>query len=159
MRHLRAIFQRLATALGRSRLKRDLEDELAFHLAMWKAEHTKAGVAPKQAETAGRRQFGSTAFLKEQAREQWAFPRLETCAQDLRFAIRVLRRSPAFTTAALFILALGMSTTITVFSFLNAVLLRPLPFRDPERLVQVYGTPAIRGEAVDNLDTYRQQSA
>ena len=83
---------------------------------------------------------------------------MEDVARDMRYAIRSLARDRSFLTAALATLALGIGATTAIFSLVNGVVLKPLPFAQPDRLVQMYGTPAVRGEAVGGLDILRSQS-
>src|SRR5689334_4556623 len=78
--------------------------------------------------------------------------------QDLNFVIRTLAQQRTFTATSLFTLALGVGAATAIFSVVSAVVLRPLPFAQPDRLVQLYGTPASRGEAVDHLSDFRNQS-
>jgi putative ABC transport system permease protein len=116
---------RLKALIMRRRLDRDLEDELAFHLAMREAAHC---------ETA-RSGFGNPTSLKETCREMWTFVSLETFWQDLRYGARMLGRTPAFTAAAVLTLALGIGANTAVFSVMNAVLVKSLPYPDLDRLV------------------------
>ena len=84
---------------------------------------------------AGRR-FGNTLLLREEAREAWGWTWLDRLAQDLRYAVRTLRKSPGFTLAAILMLAIGVGVNVTAFGFFNLILLRPLPVRDPATLVR-----------------------
>src|SRR5438876_2358377 len=83
---------------------------------------------------------------------------MQNIIQDLRFALRGWAKAPGFAIAAIATLALGIGANTAIFSVVSGVVLRPLPFARPDRLVQMYGTPALRGEAVDNLGEYRNQS-
>src|SRR5580765_3450530 len=83
---------------------------------------------------------------------------MEDVARDTRYAIRSLTRDKSFLTAALATLALGIGATTAIFSLVHGVVLKPLPFAQPDRLIQMYGTPAVRGEAVGGLDILRSQS-
>src|SRR6266446_674088 len=83
---------------------------------------------------------------------------LEAIGQDLRYAVRSLAKRKGFATTALLTLTLGIGATTAIFSVVSGVVLRPLPFAQPSRLAQLYGTPASRGEAVDNLGALREQS-
>lgn len=138
MRRLGALYRRLLALVRRGQLERDLDDELAFHLAMREAEHIAAGAALDQAEARARRQLGNVTLLKEQARDAWTFPSLESWLQDTRFAGRSLRRSPGFTVVAVLTLALGVGITTAMFTIVDALILRPVPFRAPDQLAFIY---------------------
>ncbi|MCB1018972.1 MAG: ABC transporter permease, partial [Acidobacteria bacterium] len=130
-------FQRL---FGRKALYDDLSDEMRQHLEEKTDALVEQGMSRKDAEAAARRAFGNTTAIEEQSRETWQVPGLETLLLDVRFALRQLRREPSFTVVAIAILALGIGATTAVFSLVNAVLLRPLPFAQPERLVRISNT-------------------
>lgn len=138
MRLLGELYRRLLALFRRRRLDRDLDDELAFHMAMREAEHREAGLPAEEAELRARRQFGNTAVLKEQTRDAWMFPSCESWLQDLRFAGRSLRRSPGFTLVAVLTLGLGVGITTAMFTLVDALILRPVPFRAPDELAFVY---------------------
>jgi predicted permease len=143
---LRPLLARIAGLVGQRALDRDLDDEVQFHLDMMAEEFVRRGLAPDDARRAASRHFGGVAAMKEVYREQRGVPFVETALQDLRYGWRTLVRTPAFTTAALLTLALGIGANAAIFSVVNAVMLRPLPYPEPERLVQFVWRSPSQGE-------------
>jgi putative ABC transport system permease protein len=136
---LTAAWRRVSALILRRRLDRDLDDELAFHLAMREADYRAAGLSEDAARAEARRRFGNVTHLKEQTRDMWIFPSLESFRQDIRYALRTLRKSPAFTAVAVFALAVGIGSNTAIFSLIDAIRVRALPYPEPERLVQLWG--------------------
>jgi predicted permease len=134
---IRILISRCAGFLSRARLDDDLEEELQSHIDFAISENLKQGMPPEQARTAALRSFGGVAQTRERYRTQRGLPFLEVIWHDLKFAIRHLRKSPAFTIAAIMTLALGIGANLTVFLILYGVLLRPLPFPQPQQLVRI----------------------
>jgi macrolide transport system ATP-binding/permease protein len=110
---------------------------MAFHRAQTQKEFEAAGMTPKAARLAARRQFGNDVKLREQSQEQIGF-RFESVAQDLRFALRQLRKNPSFAITAVAILALGIGASVAIFGFVDAALIKPLPYQSPARLAMLF---------------------
>jgi putative ABC transport system permease protein len=132
-------WNRLRTLLRPGRRARDIDDEIAFHLAMRQAEHERDGLAPEIARRTAARQFGNVTALKEQTRDMWMFPSFESLVQDLRYALRTLRRAPGFALVAVLVLAIGIGATTAMFSLVDTMLLRGLPYPQADRLVVLIG--------------------
>jgi putative ABC transport system permease protein len=142
---LKSFLRRLGAVFRRGRLERDLDDELAFHLAMRQEEQARLGKGPNQAALDSRRQFGSVLRVSEQARDAWMVAWIDAIHQDLRHGWRSLRRSPGFLAVAVITLSCGIAVANTTFAIVNAPLVRGVPFERPERLVHL-GFKAPRSE-------------
>jgi macrolide transport system ATP-binding/permease protein len=119
------------------RRKTDLKEEIESHLKMATADRVARGQSPLIARREAMREFGNLPLVAEVTRERWGWLRLERLTQDLRFAVRQLRRTPAFTTTVLLTLALGIGANAAIFTLVNAVLLKDLPVADPKMLLHV----------------------
>lgn len=137
MMWLRELGKRFGGLFGKNDRDADLEDEFAAHLDLLAEENIRRGMSEKEAQYAARREFGSLEQIKELYRERRGLPMLETFLQDLRFGARLLRKNAAFTTIAVLTLALGIGATTSIFSVVNTLLLRPLPFADSNRIVML----------------------
>ncbi len=129
-------WRRVKTRTARERFHDELEEEMAFHREQLARELESDGMAPEEAHYAAMRRFGNAPRLQEQSDEVGRF-RMETVAQDARFAVRQLRKSPGFAVTAIVMLALGIGASTAIFGFVDAALLRPLPYARPNRLVDV----------------------
>lgn len=130
-------WMRLKALLKRKQLDLDLEDELAFHLAMREAKNRERGMAGQQARYAARRRFGNVTRIKEICRESWSFTSLETTWRDLRYGARALAKNPGFTAVAVLATALGIGVNTGIFSVLNGVALKLLPVPRAEQIVSI----------------------
>jgi predicted permease len=115
-----------------------LDDELQFHLDQQVAENIARGLAPDEARTAAMRSFGNPSLLRDQARSTWSWSWLETILRDIRYGARTLTRSPGFALISILVMALGIGATTSLFTIVRAVLLKPLPFAESDKLVAVY---------------------
>ncbi len=116
-----------------------LEDELQFHLEQQISENLAKGMNSEEARHAAMRVFGNPALLREQSRATWNWNWLEQLMRDLRVSLRTLSRSPGFALVSVLIIAIGIGANVSLFTIVRSVLLKPLPFKDPERLVMLYG--------------------
>lgn len=154
---LTAFFLKLKTLVKRRQLDRDLDDEIAFHLAMRQEKLGAGNPGNSQSENlhyAARRRFGNTTSIKEVAREMWTFVWLENLLQDVRFATRMFTKRPGYAAALILILALGIGGAGTIFTIVNGVLLEPLPYKNPDRIVFTIGMTIESG--IDPLAWWRQ---
>jgi predicted permease len=120
--------------------KRDaeVERELQSDLELEEEEQRERGVSADEAHYAALRSFGNSTLIGEQTRAVWSWNWLESLARDLRFSLRTLRRTPGFTIIAVLVMALGIGANVALFTVVRGVLLKPLPFEDPDRLVMLY---------------------
>src|SRR6266446_6632545 len=132
--------QRLAALFGRRRLEDDLDEELRSHLEMAVELNLGKGMSAEEARREALRSFGGVEQTKENYRDQRGLPIIETTLQDLRFGLRILRRSPGFSALAILCLTLGIGANAAVFSWVEGILFRPYPLvSHQERLVAVGG--------------------
>ena len=119
---------------------RELEEEIRTHLAMEARENLESGMPDEQAQQAALRRFGNRTLAQENSADTWRWTGAETVLQDVQYGLRQLRRNPGFTAVAVLTFALGIGTTTAIFSVVNSVLLRPLPFKTPVALVEMFET-------------------
>jgi putative ABC transport system permease protein len=148
--------------MHRTRKDEDLAEEIESHLAHEQDVHTERGLSPQEARRQARLRFGNPQATRERVWRYRSFPWLEDAWRDLRFALRSLARTPGFTWVALLVIAVGIGVNTAVFSVINAVLLKPLTYPDPQSLVQLV-TTSNRGPipvaSIPEYNIWQQQSA
>jgi putative ABC transport system permease protein len=158
---LNRLRRRLAVLFRRECFDHDLEEELQFHLELQAEENQETGMAAGEALCAARRQFGNAMLIREHSYENWGWGAIERLSGDLRFALRMMGRNPGFTAVAVLVLALGIGANTAVFSVVNALLLNPFPFAEPERLVIVEArhVSGWKGTGYRDFLDWREQNA
>jgi len=141
MNSLRVIWNRLVSFFRKSDLDREFSDELAAHIDLLVEENLQRGMSPEEARRAAFIKLGGLEPAKELHRDTRSIPFLDSLTQDLRYTFRTMRRDFGFTAFAILIVGLGIGASATVFSVVNTLLIRPLPFRDPASLVWISNHP------------------
>ena len=141
---LAVLASRLRGLLGGRRQDEEFDLEVTSHLDMLTDEHVRRGLAPAEARRQAILRFGGPMQIKEQQHDDRGLPFVETALRDIRYGLRALRKSPAYSLVAIATLAIGIGAGTSVFSVVGAVLLRPLPFAAPDRLVRIYETNPLR---------------
>jgi len=159
----RQLWLRLQTLFRRGHVAQRLDDEIQFHLEQQIAENMAAGMNREEARHAAMRTFGNPTLLKEETRDTWGWTWLEQFVGDIRCGSRMLRRSFGFTAVAVVTLALGIGANTVIFSAVYAALMRPMPFKDVDRLVFVMKNNPPRGWIRNNISpreviSWREQS-
>src|SRR3954470_17120731 len=149
MRSIRAWLLRLRGMFGGAAADADLAAEFESHLQLHIDDNIRSGMTPAEAQRQARIALGGVEPTKERYRDRRGVPLLDTLRQDAIYDARMLRKNPGFTATAVITLALGIGAHTAIFSIVNAVLIRPLPFRDPARLAFVFGTDQRRGDRFD----------
>src|SRR5215217_4645616 len=144
---MRERLARLFDWFRRDTLDRELQEELAFHRQQLEQAARSDGDDANSARYAASRRLGNVTAVREEARERWSWPRLDRFQQDVRFALRALRRSPGYTATVLTTLALGIGANVAMFSVIDRLMFRPLAMlRDPASVNRVYLQSFLRGE-------------
>ncbi len=160
---LREAFNQVRSYFRNEQLDREVNEEMASHLEMAVEENLRRGMSPEEARRQALLRFGGVQQALEQQRESRSLPWVDVLRQDLRFTFRMLGRDSGFTIVAVVILALGIGANIAVFSVVNTILLRPLPFRDPQQLVRIVEKDPKAGESsktytADATQDFQQQN-
>jgi macrolide transport system ATP-binding/permease protein len=151
MRRLRSMLFSLAGVFGRARRDDDLAAEIEAHLQLHVDDNLRAGMTPAEARRDARIRLGGVDSVKERYRDQRGIPMLEAWLKDLRHAARGLRKAPTFTAMAVATLALGIGANTAIFTVVDRVLLRPLPYPDPDRLATIARHVERNGAASDQF--------
>jgi hypothetical protein len=144
---LLVLLSRCRALVAGRRLDEDFNSELRAHLRLLTEENIRRGMSPEEAARQANLRLGGVAQLEEQHRDDRSLPLVETTRQDVRYAIRALRKNPAYASVAIATLAIGIGAGTTVYSIAGAVLLRPLPYAEPDRLVRIFETNPLKGWA------------
>lgn len=160
---LHGIFARLMALVRKRQLDAELEGEIAAHLELAERDALASGMSPEQARRAARTQFGGIESMKEEHRDRRSFRWLENVWRDVRYGVAGLGRDPGFTAIVVGVLALGIGANVAMFGLLDAVILKPLPFGNPDRIVRIWEAPrpgvSNATSAPDFLDWRRMSTA
>jgi hypothetical protein len=137
MRWLTQLMMRMKM-LRRGEAASRLDEELRYHLEQQVAENRAAGMSVEEARRAALRSFGNPGLVRDEVRATWSWAAAESFARDMRLGARTLWRTPGFSAIAVTVIALGVGANVALFTVVREVLLQPLAFRDPARLVSLY---------------------
>src|SRR5579871_6714322 len=154
---------RLRSVFRRTQVEEDLDEELHYHLEREISENIAAGLSREEARSTALRSMGGLEQRKEECRDMRGLNRLDHIIHDIRFAIRQLRKSPDFTLTAAVMIALGLCSSITIFALVDAALIKPLPYKNTDRLLGVFEKidpwcPRCNLSWLDYLDWKKQNS-
>jgi putative ABC transport system permease protein len=146
MKMLRVFFSQMAGWFHRTQRDSDLKQEFESHLQLHIDDNVRAGMSPEEARRQAAIKFGGVEAARESVREKTRFLWIEASLQDIRYALRILRRNPGFTVTAVLSLALGIGGSVAIFTVADNLLLRPLPYPEASQLVMVWETSAVTHE-------------
>ena len=160
---IRDVAMRALGLVRRGSMERRLDAEMRFHVEMLTEQHIRAGRSPSDARRAALAAFGGLERFKDDARDEYRSRLVDELGQDIRYAVRVIRRNPGFGVAAALTFALGIGASTAIFSVVHGVLLRPLPYKDPDRLVVLWERQPGRGNdrnvvSVPNFEAWRSRA-
>jgi predicted permease len=157
-----SIFRRIRNLFTRDSVEREINAELSSHLEMRIEDNLASGMSPRHARRDAVLRFGNHSAMRERTTEADAALYLESLWLDLRYALRQLRRNPGFTATAILMIALGLGASVAIFAFVDAALIKPLPYRDPSRLIALFESnslgPRFHLSYLDYLDWKRLNS-